>query len=456
MSEAAKEIEEFYRRCAVLRRRFQDAALRSVPTAKVAELAERLGLPVREDMAQVSEGDLAYAFDLAVHTASSGRSRAIERVGRQIRTMAAGDEAAPLVLRALVGAWFSAFRVLGPHPESGLILEDALLGYPVLEPTLANAGTTNEERAFKDDELAPSWQRGGKRAYEEDVRDDEDVQVRRFICPMRIHTDIRTAREARQSGDEDVGPRRGPVPTLAYDQHSHLCAGQAGLFRSSTMMAHAESVQNLPILTPTHRVGAIPELVELILDHANELDDASRRQALRHAALVCSSWRTKAQRRLFERVRVESEDTMDGFRAGTLAALRDAPSFDLATLQAEQNRIAARLRTFEGCDDAVAMWEKLGDPKTCPHGNPIPGAGYLPPPMVAISSMEGTSRVERISEELELDPEVMAFLDENGIRPAAEVELVARTPDGIVTVRVDGGSPVGLSPFIAERVYVVK
>ena len=107
-------------------------------------------------------------------------------------------------------------------------------------------------------------------------------------------------------------------------------------------------------------------------------------------------------------------------------------------------------------DVEKAMWEKLGDPKTCPHGNPIPGAGYLPPPMVAISSMEGTSRVERISEELELDPEVMAFLDENGIRPAAEVELVARTPDGIVTVRVDGGSPVGLSPFIAERVYVVK
>jgi hypothetical protein len=128
MSETVKEIEEFYRRCAVLRRRFQDAALRSVPTAKVAEQAERLGLPVREDMAQVSEGDLAYAFDLAVHTAPPGRSRAIERVARQQSRAAAGDEVAPLVLRALVGAWFSVFRVLGSHPESGLILEDALLG----------------------------------------------------------------------------------------------------------------------------------------------------------------------------------------------------------------------------------------------------------------------------------------------------------------------------------------
>jgi hypothetical protein len=125
MSETARDIEEFYRRCAALRRRFQDTALRSVPVPKVAEEAERLGLPVREDMAQVSEGDLAYAFDLAVHTSPPGRPRAIERVARHNR--AAGDEAA-LVLRALVGAWFSVFRVLGPHPEAGLLLEDALLG----------------------------------------------------------------------------------------------------------------------------------------------------------------------------------------------------------------------------------------------------------------------------------------------------------------------------------------
>jgi DtxR family Mn-dependent transcriptional regulator len=107
-------------------------------------------------------------------------------------------------------------------------------------------------------------------------------------------------------------------------------------------------------------------------------------------------------------------------------------------------------------DVEKAMWAKLGDPKTCPHGNPIPGAGYMPPPMVSISRMEGASTVERISEELELDPEIMGFLDANGLRPGAEVEVVARTPDGIVTVSVGGGSPVGLSPFIAERVYVVK
>src|SRR5690349_2756790 len=122
MDETAREIEESYRRCAELRRRLQEAALRSVPVAKVAEHAERLGLPVREDMAQISEGDLAYAFDLAVHTAPPGRPRAIERMAARQGRTAAGEEAG-LVLRALVHAWFSVFRVLGPHPDAGLLLE---------------------------------------------------------------------------------------------------------------------------------------------------------------------------------------------------------------------------------------------------------------------------------------------------------------------------------------------
>ncbi|WP_135468316.1 hypothetical protein [Crenalkalicoccus roseus] len=119
------EVLEFYRRCAALRQRFQDAALRTVPMPKLLEQARRLGLPVTEALAQIPDADLAFAFDLAVHTALPGRSRAIERVARQHR--GAGEEEA-LVLRGLERAWFSVFRVLGPHPEAGLLLEDALLG----------------------------------------------------------------------------------------------------------------------------------------------------------------------------------------------------------------------------------------------------------------------------------------------------------------------------------------
>ena len=104
-----------------------------------------------------------------------------------------------------------------------------------------------------------------------------------------------------------------------------------------------------------------------------------------------------------------------------------------------------------------AMWEKLGDPKTCPHGNPIPGAGYKAPAVEPLAAVvDRVAVLERISEELELDDEIMDFLDTNGLRPGAHVETVARTPDGTITVRVDESHQVGLGPFIADRVYVAR
>jgi DtxR family Mn-dependent transcriptional regulator len=101
-----------------------------------------------------------------------------------------------------------------------------------------------------------------------------------------------------------------------------------------------------------------------------------------------------------------------------------------------------------------AMWAVLEDPKTCPHGNPIPGAGYKPPAMKPLAGMEvgETLVLERISEELELDLEMMKYLDEADLRPGANVELVQKDPHGGLTVRVDG-DPVGVSPFAADRIF---
>lgn len=108
-------------------------------------------------------------------------------------------------------------------------------------------------------------------------------------------------------------------------------------------------------------------------------------------------------------------------------------------------------------DVEKAMWDKLDNPQTCPHGNPIPGAGYRPPMVEPVSDMsDRAAELERISEELELDDDIMGFLDTNELRPGAKVEVAARTPDGIVTVRVNGNHQVGLSPFIADRVFVAR
>ena len=102
-----------------------------------------------------------------------------------------------------------------------------------------------------------------------------------------------------------------------------------------------------------------------------------------------------------------------------------------------------------------AMWAVLEDPRTCPHGNPIPGAGYKPPKMKPVSEMEPgeTMRLERISEELELDAEMMRYLDDSDLRPDARVELVHDDPGGGWTVRVNGNL-VELEDFAADRVFV--
>ena len=102
-----------------------------------------------------------------------------------------------------------------------------------------------------------------------------------------------------------------------------------------------------------------------------------------------------------------------------------------------------------------AMWAVLEDPKTCPHGNPIPGAGYKPPKMRPLAELEvgEEGRLERISEELELDAEMMGFLDRSGLRPGARVSMAGKDPHGAVTVVVDE-APAGVSEFAAERIFV--
>jgi malonate decarboxylase beta subunit len=53
--------------------------------------------------------------------------------------------------------------------------------------------------------------------------------------------------------------------------------------------------------------------------------------------------------------------SIDGFREAIKSVLaKEAPPFDLKTLQAEQERLRARLERFSDCDDAASMWLKLG------------------------------------------------------------------------------------------------
>lgn len=65
-------------------------------------------------------------------------------------------------------------------------------------------------------------------------------------------------------------------------------------------------------------------------------------------------------RRLIGGADAFAEDSMDGFRAAAEAVLAKVPSFDLKTMQAEQERLTARQQRLGACDDAVSMWRILG------------------------------------------------------------------------------------------------
>jgi DtxR family Mn-dependent transcriptional regulator len=97
----------------------------------------------------------------------------------------------------------------------------------------------------------------------------------------------------------------------------------------------------------------------------------------------------------------------------------------------------------------------LGDPGTCPHGNPIPGSANMPAsrklkPLASLGS-GGSSVVRRIDEELESSPDRMLQLETSQLVPGAQVsvETVGTSYDLLVD-----GKPQSIERSVLERIYV--
>jgi len=103
----------------------------------------------------------------------------------------------------------------------------------------------------------------------------------------------------------------------------------------------------------------------------------------------------------------------------------------------------------------LAISRVLGAPTTCPHGNPIPGSSYAPPDAHPLSALSvGASfTVSRIPEELEFAPGLLEFLEESAITPGRVGTITAASPDGTVTVEIEGHT-VGVGSFASERILV--
>jgi DtxR family Mn-dependent transcriptional regulator len=98
----------------------------------------------------------------------------------------------------------------------------------------------------------------------------------------------------------------------------------------------------------------------------------------------------------------------------------------------------------------------LGNPTTCPHGNPIPGSAYEAPDAVPLAELrvgDGFT-VSRIPEELEFTPGLLDFLEEAAVVPGRQGTITAASPDGTTTVEIDGHH-VGLGAFASTRILVL-
>ena len=128
-----------------------------------------------------------------------------------------------------------------------------------------------------------------------------------------------------------------------------LVGGRAGAFGGAGITA---ATCSRVIISEQGRIGVSgPEVIETHKG-VEEFDSEDK-------ALVWSTDGGKS-RRLIGGADAFAEDSMEGFRAVAKSQMAKVPAFNLETMQAEQERLAARQARLGACDDAVSMWRVLG------------------------------------------------------------------------------------------------
>jgi DtxR family transcriptional regulator, Mn-dependent transcriptional regulator len=132
---------------------------------------------------------------------------------------------------------------------------------------------------------------------------------------------------------------------------------------------------------------------------------------------------------------------------------------EVAVAVVRRNRLAERLLTdvlgmpwdevyAEACilEHAITpkveqrLVEVLGNPRTCPHGHPIPPTDLSDPVRsgIPLAQMEPETAAT-ISGVTEQVPEMLRYLGEVGLRPGVAVRVVEKAPlGGPVTIEVEG------------------
>jgi DtxR family Mn-dependent transcriptional regulator len=134
--------------------------------------------------------------------------------------------------------------------------------------------------------------------------------------------------------------------------------------------------------------------------------------------------------------------------------LTDGLGLDWVTADEE----AARLE--HAVSDVVErrLYEVLGRPRTCPHGNPIPGHSKAVAREVRLAKLSAGSKaaVTRVSEVAEREaPRLLAYLHDRGLTPGRQLDVVEVDEVGR-TMRVRAGElDLTLSHETAGKLWVV-
>lgn len=104
----------------------------------------------------------------------------------------------------------------------------------------------------------------------------------------------------------------------------------------------------------------------------------------------------------------------------------------------------------------ICLREVLGNPSTCPHGNPIPGVPHAPDQSHArpMTDVRGLVVVTRVDDELEHDLEAMRRLEACGLIPGHYAEVQGQNAAGVEVV---GSRRSAVIPeHVAGHTYVTQ
>jgi len=116
------EVLSRYRQLRAISREHHSRVLKSVSDRALMQQAARLGLAFGGFLVADNPNDVNFAYDLVIHTAPAGRSRAIDRYAESEQFSPGSDQA--LVLEAMRRARFIVCRIERRHPIAGLIVQD--------------------------------------------------------------------------------------------------------------------------------------------------------------------------------------------------------------------------------------------------------------------------------------------------------------------------------------------